>query len=245
MKQLTIITTFIIFTVFPVFAYDNTFKNSKQIQNIIDSSCTIKTEIKYTIYEVENTDKIEAVAVYIGNNYFLALTHATSTKDSIEINIGFGPFKVPVSNISYQYYINNTEANLIGKYDDLSLFKAKYHTEKPVVYFSDSSTLKIGDIVIMIGNSHMNGVNIKPGIVSLMSLSREKWGPDYYSSFVISNTTNPGDSGSMLLARKNGKYYIVGIVHSYFEGQGIGLAFRSNYVIGALKFIMGECSWKQ
>lgn len=100
----------------------------------------------------------------------------------------------------------------------------------PHIEFGDSDKLKVGDLVVAIGNPFGIGQTVTSGIVS--ALARTTVGITDFRFFVQTDAAiNPGNSGGALLSM-DGK--LVGIntaIHSRSGGsQGLGFAVPSNMV---------------
>ncbi len=100
----------------------------------------------------------------------------------------------------------------------------------PSVAFSDSDELKVGDIVLAIGNPFGVGQTVTQGIVS--ALARTRVGVTDYQFFIQTDAAiNPGNSGGALVDM-HGR--LVGINTAIFSrsggSNGIGFAIPANMV---------------
>ena len=231
------------------FSFENAFKFPDKIQNVIDDTYMIKTNIYYSYMETEGTEEMKAIALYLGDGYFLALTHCTEHVGYIEFKYGYASMYQVIDIDKYEFFINDEQVQLVGRYDDISLFKSNL-THESSIKFGNSDLLKVGDKTITIGNSLMFGINVKEGMVSNLgynydvSLDTSDSSFNPRISFLISDPINKGDSGSALLAEKDNQYYLVGINHGYIiYGENMGCAFRSNYVKAVLKIITQDINF--
>ena len=126
---------------------------------------------------------------------------------------------------------HNYEATVIGTdpKSDLAVIKIKGNvTNLTPVEFGDSGRLRLGDIVLAIGNPFGVGQTVTMGIVS--AKGRSDLGIETYEDFIQTDAAiNPGNSGGALI---NGEGKLVGIntaILSRSGGyQGIGFAIPSN-----------------
>ena len=114
---------------------------------------------------------------------------------------------------------------------DLAVLRVKDAKEKfPVLDFSNSDALEVGDIVLAIGNPFGVGQTVTHGIVS--ALARTQVGVSDYQFFIQTDAAiNPGNSGGALVDL-TGK--LVGINTAIFSrsggSQGVGFAIPANMV---------------
>ncbi|MEM3641370.1 MAG: trypsin-like peptidase domain-containing protein [Candidatus Bathyarchaeia archaeon] len=130
---------------------------------------------------------------------------------------------------------NGYSANVIGKdpYSDLAvlLVEAPENEFKPLEVVS-SSTLRVGDPVIAIGNPYGLVGSMTTGIISALGRTITE---EYTGNFAIANVIqtstpiNPGNSGGPLL-NYCGK--VIGVTTAIIaESQGLGFAIPSNTIL--------------
>ncbi|MEG6509788.1 Do family serine endopeptidase [Methyloligella sp. 2.7D] len=100
----------------------------------------------------------------------------------------------------------------------------------PAISFTDSDSLKVGDIVLAIGDPFGVGQTVTSGIVS--ALARTQIGVSDYQFFIQTDAAiNPGNSGGALVDVDG---HLVGINTAIFSSSGgshgIGFAIPSNMV---------------
>jgi serine protease Do len=128
---------------------------------------------------------------------------------------------------------HNYDATIVGTdpKSDLAVIKIKGDVSNLTpVEFGDSGRLRLGDIVLAIGNPFGVGQTVTMGIVS--AKGRTDLGIEAYEDFIQTDAAiNPGNSGGALI---NGEGKLVGIntaILSRSGGyQGIGFAIPSNMV---------------
>ena len=121
------------------------------------------------------------------------------------------------------------EAKLIGSDPEVDLAVLKINLPNlPHIRIADSGPIKIGDVVLAIGNPFGVGQTVTMGIIS--ALGRNQLGLNTYEDYIQTDAAiNPGNSGGALI---NAHGYLVGInaaIYSQSGGsQGIGFAIPAN-----------------
>ncbi len=118
------------------------------------------------------------------------------------------------------------EADVLGSDKETDLAVVKINSDKPLPYatFENSPQLRVGDIVLAIGNPFGVGQTVTQGIVS--AIARRVAGGSAWQNFVqIDAAINPGNSGGALI---NPSGQLVGVNTGAFSrdkgAQGIGFA---------------------
>jgi len=131
----------------------------------------------------------------------------------------------------------SAEAKLVGTdpESDLAVLKIELQ-DIPSITFSGKKALRVGDVVLAIGNPFGVGQTVTMGIVS--ATGRDRVGINTYENFIQTDAAiNPGNSGGALIDA-TGK--LVGINTAIFSksggSQGIGFAIPASIV----KDIMGQ-----
>ncbi len=110
---------------------------------------------------------------------------------------------------------------------DLAVLKVEL-TGLPVIPIADSSKLRVGDVVLAIGNPYGIGQSVTLGIVG--ATGRNQLGLSTFENFIQTDAAiNPGNSGGALT---NADGYLIGINTAIFSksggSQGVGFAIPSN-----------------
>jgi len=119
----------------------------------------------------------------------------------------------------------SVEAKLVGTDPESDIAVLKIELENiPVITFSGSKTLRVGDVVLAIGNPFGVGQTVTMGIVS--ATGRDRVGINTYENFIQTDAAiNPGNSGGALIDAMGN---LVGINTAIFSksggSQGIGFA---------------------
>ncbi|MBL4800659.1 MAG: DegQ family serine endoprotease [Emcibacter sp.] len=123
------------------------------------------------------------------------------------------------------------EVILSDEKTDLAVLRINTDGEAlPILKFSDSDTIEVGDLVLAIGNPFGVGQTVTSGIVS--ALARTQVSDQEYQFFIQTDAAvNPGNSGGALIGM-NGE--LIGINTAIFSrsggSNGIGFAIPANMV---------------
>ena len=123
------------------------------------------------------------------------------------------------------------DAKVVGKdtHVDIAVLqlKGKFPTLKPIT-FGDSSALRLGDIVLAVGDGMGIGKSVSMGIVS--AKGRKNLNIEEYEDFIQTDAAiNPGNSGGALVNLKGELVGINTAIASQSGGsQGIGFAIPTN-----------------
>ena len=142
---------------------------------------------------------------------------------------------------------NGYAATILGTdpYADLAVVSvdAPANELKPLAMVS-SSSLRVGDEVIAIGNPYGLVGSLTTGVVSALGRSEQA---DFSSSFSIANLVqtstpiNPGNSGGPLL---NSLGQVIGITNSIVsDSQGLGFAIPSNTILREIPSLVATGSY--
>ena len=130
-------------------------------------------------------------------------------------------------------------AGIIGQDDDTDLAILKIDLpDLPDIPIGNSSDLKVGDVVLAIGNPYNFGQTVTQGIVS--ATSRKRRGLSYFDDFIQTDADiNVGNSGGALI---NTQGELVGIstaiISSSGGSEGIGLATPINNAMVIMREII-------
>lgn len=143
------------------------------------------------------------------DGHILTNFHVVEAADAIEVALSDG---------------RQTEAKLVGvdPESDLAVLKIELSDLKPIVYSNDNA-LRIGDVVLAIGNPFGVGQTTTMGIVS--ALGRNRLGINIYENFIQTDAAiNPGNSGGALI---DGQGRMVGINTAIYSetGGSLGIGF--------------------
>ncbi|MCH8263225.1 MAG: trypsin-like peptidase domain-containing protein [Proteobacteria bacterium] len=134
-----------------------------------------------------------------------------------------------------------TTARTIGIDSDTDLAVLQIGLENlPVIPIGDSSQLRVGDIVLAIGNPYDFGQTVTQGIVS--ATGRKRLGITTFDNFIQTDADiNPGNSGGALISTSGDLVGINTAIYSTTGGsQGIGLATPINAGIEVMRQLISN-----
>ena len=145
------------------------------------------------------------------DGYVLTNNHVVEDVDEIEVALHDG---------------RKVSARIVGTdpESDLAVLRLKTDGRLPAITFASPESLRVGDVVLAIGNPFGVGQTVTSGIVS--ALGRSHLGINTFENFIQTDAAiNPGNSGGALVD-SNGN--LVGINTAIFSrsggNQGIGFA---------------------
>jgi len=206
-----------------VYNYNATSSLSKLYDTVRDSIVVISgTVIQNTFFGLQQGLVEGSGFVYNYKGKMVIITNYHVVKDATDIIITFKNG-------------NSYKATLLGSdaYADLAILQsdAMQDEYKPIQIIS-SSTLKIGDPVVAIGNPFRLEGSMTTGIVSQLGRTLEESTAGSYAIANIIQTSapiNPGNSGGPLL---NYLGQVIGITTAIYENsQGLGFAIPSDTIL--------------
>ncbi len=221
-----------------------------RIQRIIDSVYFLHTDTEFKLEDGEViTAELDGAGVFILDRYILTVSHAVS-QDTLQVEMltpmGIQRIDVPAEKLSEQTYLNlngsriSLEQVVKGKEDDIAIFKVPDGLQLNSFPYEigNSDELQVGDFIYVVGNPMNYGINVREGIVSSMIAPEAIAAilPRFENAFMISNGVNPGDSGTPVIAIRDGKYELVGLSQGIFTNtQNLSWAIKINPIINKLK----------
>jgi serine protease DegS len=158
--------------------------------------------------------------------YVLTNNHVISEADEIQVLLEDGRRAV---------------ATLVGADTDTDLAVLRVELEElPVLPLAAAESLRVGDVVLAIGNPYGVGQTVTLGIIS--ATGRSQLGISVYEDFIQTDAAiNPGNSGGALV---NARGELIGIntaIYSRSGGsQGIGFAIPVDLATGVMKQIIEQ-----
>lgn len=125
----------------------------------------------------------------------------------------------------------DAEIILSDEKTDLAILRIDTDGEKlPILKFSDSDSIEVGDLVLAIGNPFGVGQTVTSGIISALARTQVS-GQDYQFFIQTDAAVNPGNSGGALIGMDG---ELIGINTAIFSrsggSNGIGFAIPANMV---------------
>ena len=159
--------------------------------------------------EPQSEARLGSGVIVTTDGYVLTNNHVVQAADEIAVALGDG---------------RRVNARLVGSDPETDLAVLKIDLPNlPVMTFGRSETLKVGDVVLAIGNPFDVGQTVTMGIVS--ALGRANLGINTFENFIQTDAAiNEGNSGGALVD-SNG--HLVGINTAIFSrtGGSIGIGF--------------------
>jgi S1-C subfamily serine protease len=168
--------------------------------------------------------------IYSGDGFIVTNYHVVRVADEVEVTFPDGTI---------------TQAEPVGAdvYSDLAVIKVdpKLEDLKPLL-IADSSTLRIGDSVLAIGNPYGLSGSMTKGIVSQLDRTlRTDYGYVIVGVIQTDAAINPGNSGGPLL---NMRGEVVGVnsavVSQTGDFSGVGFAIPSNLMVKVIPSLIRE-----
>ncbi len=148
------------------------------------------------------------------NGYILTNNHVIEGADAIQVTLRDG---------------RTTSAVVVGSDPEADLAVLKIEQQNlPVITLGDADALRVGDVVLAIGNPFGVGQTVTLGIVS--ATGRSSLGINTFENFIQTDAAiNPGNSGGALITARG---ELVGINTAIFSksggSQGIGFAIPTS-----------------
>ena len=156
------------------------------------------------------------------NGYILTNHHVVEAADEVEVALVDG---------------RKAKASIIGSdpESDLAVLKIKLQ-DLPAITFGQSQQVKVGDVVLAVGNPFGVGQSVTMGIVS--ALSRSQVGINTFEDFIQTDAAvNPGNSGGALTDTSGN---LIGINTAIYSRSGGSLGIGFAIPIYAAKQIMEQ-----
>ena len=235
--------------------YDNnTFLvnlGAMSLSRIMESLHPVSTEVQFRSNEDGRVFKksLKGTGVVLFGKYLLTVEHVV-TLDRATVATPFGEVALPASKISERTFLEHGGKRyplerLVADGDlDVALFRLpKGLGMRSFPYrIGNSDDLQVGNFVYLIGNPMNFGINVREGIVS--SLKAPKVVTQVNSiaenAFMVSNGLNPGDSGTPVIAIRDGRYELVGLSQgSFIRSQRLGWVIRINTILRRIQALSG------
>jgi Do/DeqQ family serine protease len=143
--------------------------------------------------------------------YILTNNHVVETADEIEVSLSDGRTLI---------------ATVVGSDPETDLAVLRVDAKDlPAITFGSSDALRVGDVVLAIGNPFGFGQTVTSGIVS--ALGRSGLGINVFENFIQTDAAiNPGNSGGALIDASG---HLVGINTAIFSTRGgsMGIGFAT------------------
>jgi len=159
---------------------------------------------------IRRTSSLGSGVIVSPNGYILTNHHVVEAADEVEIALVDG---------------RKTKASIIGSDPETDLAVLKINLKDlPAITFGQSKQVKVGDVVLAVGNPFGVGQSVTMGIVG--ALSRSQVGINTFEDFIQTDAAiNPGNSGGALTDTSGNLIGINTAIYSRTGGSlGIGFA---------------------
>jgi serine protease DegQ len=159
--------------------------------------------------EAQRATRLGSGVIVSSSGYVLTNHHVVEAADEIEVALADG---------------KKLLAKVVGNDPDTDLAVLRLDAENlPAISFGSSDALRVGDVVLAIGNPFGVGQTVTSGIVS--ALGRSGLGINTFENFIQTDAAiNPGNSGGALVDAAGN---LIGINTAIYTGSGgsIGIGF--------------------
>ncbi|MFQ5691464.1 MAG: trypsin-like peptidase domain-containing protein, partial [Nitrospinota bacterium] len=211
--------------------YDNnTFlvnQREMSLSRIMESLVPVRTEVEFRSDDdgrVFNRT-LKGTAVVLFGKYLLTVEHVV-TLERATVATPLGEVTLPASKVGEKTFLEYEgisyplERLVADKHVDVALFRIPQGLElKSFPYrIGNSDDLQVGNFVYLIGNPMNFGINVREGIVSSLKAPGviSNVNSIAENAFMVSNGLNPGDSGTPVVAIRDGRYELVGLSQGSF-----------------------------
>ena len=187
-----------------------TTKEIRQPQSPLLDDPFLKRFFGERFSETEKQMSLGSGVVVTHDGYVLTNNHVVETADQIEVAFEDG---------------RKASARLVGNDPETDLAVIKIDLpDLPAITFGNVDDVKVGDVVLAIGNPFGVGQTVTMGIVS--ALGRSQLGINIYENFIQTDAAiNPGNSGGALIDAAGNLIGINSAIYSQSGGSmGIGFA---------------------
>ena len=156
------------------------------------------------------------------DGYILTNYHVVEAADSIEVSLNDG---------------RNLKAKVIGSDPESDLAVVQIKADKlPAITFGQMDNLRVGDVVLAIGNPFGVGQTVTMGIVS--ALGRSHLGINTFENFIQTDAAiNPGNSGGALVDSRG---HLVGINTAIYSRSGGSLGIGFAIPVSTVRNVMEQ-----
>ena len=188
---------------------------------VMASFVTLQTKTTFETLEGEVVEHLkEGSDVILGGRFVLTVEHVVAQHD-LTVITPIGVVEVLVKKVpeetSFRWKGKSYPLRPVYKNreEDIALLEipSGVHPSSFPYPLGDSNDLRVGNFVYVIGNPLSLGVNVREGIVSALQAPRQASaiGVKPMHAFMVSNGLSPGDSGSPIIAIRDGRFELVGI----------------------------------
>ncbi len=175
--------------------------------------------------EAQPENSLGSGVIVSADGLILTNNHVISSADRIEIALSDG---------------SKQSATVVGTDPDTDLALLKIKGKNlPAITFANSDQIKVGDVVLAIGNPFGVGQTVTQGIVS--ALGRNHLGINTFENFIQTDASiNPGNSGGALI---NAQGDLVGINSAIYSRNGGSMGIGFAIPVSLARQVMEQISY--
>lgn len=226
-----------------------TDETSPSLEQGLGAVRRLRTEVTYDLDGEPLRSELEGTGVIVevdGRRLLLSLAHVVGEDLTAEPGWrGASAWRLKGRQQATRTWIDlpagEVEINLMHRdpKSDLAFFSLPEEITAPALPFptGESSHLRIGDFVYLLGRLEGTDLHVRSGIVSALSpTARVAELPIARDVFMISAPLSAGDSGSPVLAVRDGRYELVGIAQGkYATAREAGWVLRIEPILATLR----------
>lgn len=228
--------------------YDNNnylVSSEVDFERVKKSSVHIIVQTKYGYGKGKEYIEMASVSgIVLAGQYILSVGHGVAEDGDVEIETPEGVFTQSAKVISRLFFLVDRNKKLVASLNllyvvhekDIALYELPPGLTLPSFPYEigDSDELKEGNFVYIVGHPLGSGINIRDGIVSAL-----RWqggeisilGAEKDDFFMLNVGVAPGDSGTLILAVRDGQYELIGVASAAIISLNqLGFAVRINVV---------------
>ncbi|MBI5329116.1 MAG: Do family serine endopeptidase [Betaproteobacteria bacterium] len=178
--------------------------------------------------DTQRVTNLGSGVIVSGDGYILTNHHVIEAADEIQVSLADG---------------KALEAEVVGTDPDTDLAVLKVKRSKlPAITFAKTEELRVGDVVLAIGNPFGVGQTVTMGIVS--ALGRSHLGINTFENYIQTDAAiNPGNSGGALVDAAGNLVGVNTAIYSRSGGNlGIGFAIPASIVKQVMEQIIAHGS---
>ena len=177
--------------------------------------------------ETQRTSSLGSGVIVSPNGFVLTNHHVVEAAEEIEVSMNDGR--------TFRARIVGTDPE-----SDVAVLQIESASRLPAVTFARPESLRVGDVVLAIGNPFGVGQTVTMGIVS--ALGRSHLGINTFENFIQTDAAiNPGNSGGALVDANGNLVGINTAIYSRSGGSiGIGFAIPTTIVTQVMKELIAK-----
>jgi len=172
--------------------------------------------------EAQRASSLGSGVIVSGSGYILTNHHVVEAADEIEVALADG---------------KKLLAKVVGNDPETDLAILRVNAEKlPAITFGSAESLRVGDVVLAIGNPFGVGQTVTSGIVS--ALGRTGLGINTFENFIQTDAAiNPGNSGGALVDAQGN---LIGINTAIFSRSGGSMGIGFAIPVSTAKMVLDQ-----